>query len=126
MKVKKINVPFYKWKIVSLVAESHSDVDQVAKEMKKYKLSDSEITNIREQFSREAFGGGVIYYNDSCLFILLIVYPHTSTKECVSTLLHEGRHAADRIIESIGLEGGESTAYLSEYVTFELIKDYIP
>ena len=125
MKVKEINVPFYKWKIVSIVAESYNDFPSIAKQMKRCGLGKDNINDVKEMFEKQANGGAIIYYNDSRLLTVVICYPHPDTVELVSTLIHEGRHAADRIISSTQLDGVEGPAYLNEYITLLLIKEYI-
>lgn len=125
MKTTKIDVPFYKWKIVSLVAESYEDFSNIAKSMRKYYLGDDCIADVKEMFDSRISGGAIVYYNNSRLFILIVVCPHTDTVELASTLVHEGRHAADRIISVTQLDGVEGPAYLNEFITINLIKDYI-
>lgn len=125
MKVKKIKVPYYKWVIISIVAEKQEDREAVVKEMKKHKMLSEDIENIEKMFDRESVEGAVCHYNDGKLLCVIITFPHKNTEGLVSTLIHEGRHAADRIIESVNLEGVESAAYLNEYISTEMIKDYI-
>ena len=125
MKITKIDVPFYKWHVVSLVAESYNDFPDIAKQMKKYGLGKDNINDVKEMFEKQASGGAIVYYNDSRLLTLIVVYPHPDTVELVSTLIHEGRHSADRIISVTQLDGVEGPAYLNEYITLLLIKEYI-
>lgn len=125
MKVKKIKVPFYKWSVVSIIIEDFADKDEVIKKMKSLGMLPENINNISEMCENEAVGGAVCHCNKSKLLLIIVTFPHTSTKSLVSTLIHEGRHAADTIISSAGLEGLEASAYLSEFVIFEMIKDYI-
>lgn len=125
MKITKIKVPYYKHTIVSVVAETKDDVDGVLKSMKKYHMPQEHIDSVKQEFDSGATGGAEIFYNDGALLILVVTYPHPTAVALVSTLLHEGRHATDRIISNVGLEGPEAAAYLEQYITTELIKDYI-
>lgn len=108
-----------------LVAESHSDKDAILKEAKDFNLSQEYLNSVEQKFDNDATNGADLFYNDNGLVMLLIVYPHTSILEIASTMIHEGRHAADTVIDSVGLEGKESFAYLNEYITLKLIKDYL-
>lgn len=125
MKVKKIKVPYYKWTVISITMETYKDKDIVLKKMKSLKMLPEDIKNISNMADDEAINGAVCHYNDGRLTSVIIVLPHSDSVQLVSTLIHEGRHATDRIIELNGLEGLESAAYLNEYITTELIKDYI-
>ena len=125
MKVKKIKVPYYKHYVISVVAESKDESEAVLKQMKKYHIPAEHISSVKSEFENGATGGAEIFYNDGALLILIVNYPHKNASALVSTLIHEGRHAADRIINITGLEGPEAAAYLEQYITTELIKDYI-
>jgi hypothetical protein len=125
MKVQKFKVPFYKYFIVSVIIESYKDKDEIIKVMKKYKMRPEDKDVILNDLEKEAFGGAYCYYNDGKLLCLIVTFPHKDAKSLVSTLLHEGRHASDKIISVTGLEGVEAAAYLSEYIQTKLILDYI-
>lgn len=125
MKIKKIKVPFYKWVIISIVAETFDDKDAVIKKMKSLRIVSDYIDEVEDKFDSKATGGANCYYNDGRLLCIIVTFPHKSAKEYASTLIHEGRHAADRIIDTTGIEGAEATAYLTEFVTTEIVKDYI-
>lgn len=125
MKVKTIKVPFYKWVIISIVIEKYEDKLAVLKKMKALHMRLDDIENMSELLDGEALGGANCYYNDNKLLCVIVTFPHRDSMTLTSTLIHEGRHAADRIIETVGLEGSEAAAYLTEHVTMELIKDYI-
>lgn len=125
MKIKKIRVPYYKWFMKVVIADNHNEVDAVLKEAKAFTLSQQYQDAVKDKFENSAMDGADLYYNEGRLEMLLIVYPHSSVRQLVSTLIHEGRHAADEVINTTGLEGSESAAYLTENITFKLVKDYI-
>lgn len=125
MKVKKIKVPFYKWVIISIIIETYEDKPLVLKKMRSLHMRLDDIENVSEMLDGEAIGGANCYYNDNKLLCVIITFPHRDSRTMASTLIHEGRHAADRIIETTGLEGSEAVAYLTEYVTMEIVRDYI-
>jgi hypothetical protein len=125
MKVKKIKVPFYKWEVISIIIEEHSEKNEVLKKMKSLKMCQADIDNVVDLLDKEATGGALCHYNSGRLLCVIVTFPQNNIKELVSTLIHEARHAADRIIESVGLEGAEAAAYLSEYITLKMIEDYI-
>lgn len=125
MKLTKIKVPFYKWKIISIIVDNHKEQDAALNILKKYHVTKEHIELVTSQFTSEAMDGAVCLYNNNKLITVIVVYPHTSVEELVATLIHEGRHAADNIIDIVNLEGLESAAYLNEYITLNLIKDYI-
>ena len=83
------------------------------------------IESVKAEFDGGANGGAEIFYNDGALLIFIVTYPHKNACLLVSTLVHEGRHVADRIINNTGLEGPEAAAYLEQYIIMELIKDYV-
>ena len=64
-------------------------------------------------------------FNDSRLLAVSITYPAKTIKDLVGTLIHEGRHATDRIVETTNIEGAEAPAYLTEYVIVKMISDYL-
>jgi hypothetical protein len=125
MKIKKIKVPFYKWKIISIIIDNHKEKDEIVKVMEKYEMRKEDIDNIVDMMDSEAIGGAVCHYNDSKLLCVIITFPHNSIKSLVSTLIHEGRHATDRVIATTGIEGEEASAYLNEYITTKIVKDFI-
>ncbi len=125
MKVKKISVPFYKWKVVYLIAESHEDCPEVLKYMKKFKMRTEDIENVADMFENRAVEGALCHYNTGKLITVIVVFPQPDNFSLVGVLIHESRHAVDKIIETTNLEGAESMAYLDEFVTLEAIKDYI-
>lgn len=125
MKVKKIKVPYYKWTVVSIVIESYEEKDLIVKKMHSFKMRPEDIDNVVDMIEKEATGGALCHYNDSKLLCVIITFPHKTTRDLVATLIHEGRHATDRVIDTAGLEGVESAAYLNEYVVIEMISDYI-
>jgi hypothetical protein len=125
MKIQKIKVPFYKWEITVIDSFDFSDLDEVVKQMKKHRLTEEHIQEVKDKYANEAMDGAICYMNTTALYSIVIVFPHHNIKQRVSTLVHESRHLADDIIEAINLEGPESRAYLNEYIAFEMIKDYI-
>lgn len=126
MITKRIKIPFYKWKVTSIIIEDYEkDEPSVVAKMEELNMEEQQINNIRDHFDLKSYNGAYCCYHSGKLLTLIIVFPHTSTYELVSTLLHEGRHVADKVIESVGLEGFESAAYLQEYIQMKLIKPYI-
>lgn len=125
MKVKKFKVPFYKWTMVSIVAESFDDKDAVLKKMKSLKMRKEDIDEVGENFDKKATSGALCCYNIGELMTVAICYPHTTVRELASTLIHEGRHSTDKIVNTVGLEGMEAPAYLNEFITITLIEDYL-
>lgn len=125
MKVKRIKVPFYKWKMISIIVESWDDKESVVKKMKSLQMRKEDIQEVSDMLDKEATDGGVCFYNNGRLLAVSIVYPTKTIKNTVSTLIHEGRHFADRIISDISLEGTEAAAYLTEFIIVEMISDYI-
>lgn len=125
MKVKQINVPYYKWKVITITIEDYKDKDEVNKKMHSLRMRDEDIENINNMIDGESSEGAVCHFNLSRLWAVIIVFPHKKVKDFVSTLVHEGRHAADEVIETVGLEGSESAAYLTEYIIFKMIEEYI-
>lgn len=125
MKIKKFEVPYYKWNVSLLIAESHDDCPIVVRHMKAFKIPKESIDDVCHQFEVESRNGGIIFSNESRLLQLVIIYPHDTIKNLVSTLLHEARHATDKIIEINGLDGDEALAYLSQFICSKFIEDYI-
>ena len=125
MKVKKINVPFYKWKVIYLIAEYHKDKDDIIKYMKRYKMEPNDIENVSDMFDRKAIEGALCHYNTGKLMCVIVVFPQPDNYTLAGVLIHESRHAVDKIIETVNLECAESMAYLDEYVTLQALKDYI-
>ena len=125
MRIKKIKVPFYKWEVICMIAHTLDDKEAILKKMRSLHMRSEDIEEIEEQFNTQSYGGATIYYNSGLLLSVIIVLPHLCIKDLVSTLIHEGRHAADKIIDTAELEGPEAAAYLNTYITMELIKDYI-
>lgn len=125
MKLKKIKVPFYKWKIYSIVVESFEDRKEVLKKLKALKLTEDHLSDVEALFDNEAINGANCYHNRGGLFSVIITMPHPNAVELVSTLLHEGDHIKDIIEEVTRIEGTEAKAYLGEYIQIELIKEYI-
>ena len=125
MKIKKIKVPYYKHTIISTIADSKDSGEEILKLMKRHHIPAEHIESVKAEFDGGANGGAEIFYNDGALLIFIVTYPHKNACLLVSTLVHEGRHAADRIINNTGLEGPEAAAYLEQYIIMELIKDYI-
>ena len=125
MKIKKFEVPYYKWRVICMLVDNYADKEAVTKKMRTLHMRDESVKEIENQFDTKCHGGATIYYNSGTLEIVILVMPHFSVLELVSTLVHEGRHAADHVIESVGLEGDEASAYLTQHIIVELIKDYI-
>ena len=108
-----------------MLVDNYADKEAVTKKMRALHMRDESVKEIENQFDTKCHGGATIYYNSGTLEIVILVMPHYSIIDLVSTLVHEGRHSADHVIESVGLEGAEAAAYLNQYITIELIKDYI-
>lgn len=125
MKVKQTKVPYYKWRVITILVENYEDKPALIKKMHSLRMREEDVENISTMMDDEANGGAVCHYNLGKLISIIIVFPHKDIPTLVSTLIHEGRHAADKIIETTGIEGYESAAYLTEYVTFKLIEEYL-
>lgn len=125
MKINKIKVPLYNYNVISVIVESYDEGEAIAKLMRKYGLSKDNINALMELLQNQAMNGANCYYNDNKLTALIVTFPHKNNIELCSTLVHEGRHAADRFISLSGLEGVEAAAYLNEYITINMIKEYI-
>jgi len=125
MIVKKFKIPFYKWSAIIIIAESFDEKDKVIKALKPYNLMDEDLAEIDKGFEEHARDGARCFYHTGRLQAVVLCYPHTSNKELVATLVHEGRHITDAIVETNGLEGVEAAAYLNEFIDLEMLKSYI-
>lgn len=125
MKIKTIKVPLYRYNIILLKIKNHNQKNDVLKYLKDNNVADDVIEDISSKFDICAQDGALTIYSDNSLYCYCIVFPHTTTKELVSTYIHEGRHITDRILELMGIDDIEASAYLNEFVTINFIEDYI-
>lgn len=126
MKIANIQVPFYKWRITTILLQSQKDFAPLLKKLRNtYQLADKYYSDLSDKLKLLPYDGAVVYYNEGKLLILVIIYQHKSKSELRNTIIHEGSHAADKIIESCGLEGTEARAYLTEYVCSRMLDGII-
>lgn len=125
MKRFEFEVPLYKYKIIVILMKSIKDKDLVLKEAKKLNLNEDHLAELVKMLEQDSYDGANIYYHRGKLKIFIVMFPHSSVESLLGTIIHEGRHATDEVVEACNIEGREAPAYLNEDICVKIIKEFI-
>lgn len=117
MKRKRFKVPIYNFNITFIEMESATDCYLVAKEMKRLNCTPEAICSVSEALKNGDVNGGETYRNMPIKEILVLIYPCTSERRRREVVNHEKRHIEDRILEYLGINDIEASAYLAGFLS---------
>lgn len=117
MKLTKIRVPIYDFKIVVVEIESKEDKNRVIEIMIKFGCSSEHIEDESNGIEQECMNGGNTYRQLGSRKILVTIYPCKNEATRREILNHEKRHIEDRILEYCGVDDIEASAYLAGYLS---------
>ena len=120
IKIKKIKIPIYDW-TVSLIELSESDTVEDVKKIIKRKDVDPFFDEIIKKIELKVHFGGEHIYDPNKKESMILIYICKNKSQRNNILCHEKRHVEDRIIETCGLEGVESAAFIAGYLGEKLL-----
>ena len=126
MITKEIYVPIYSYMVryVEIEDFSYGEKRRVLSYMRNNGYGDFE-ESIRSKIDEKIAGAGTTYSNNSRSEICILIYPQPSKERRFETIMHEKRHCEDFIIERLGVDDMEAAAYLSGWLSVQIMKDDI-
>jgi hypothetical protein len=115
MKVKKLNIKIFGWKVILVEIKNKNEFKKVIKIMKPINLCLEDIKYIKNNM--KCHDGGDYFYNTSNKKSVILIYPITSKRERRNVLEHEKRHLVDRILENCHIKDIETSAYLTGFIS---------
>jgi Zn-dependent peptidase ImmA (M78 family) len=122
MKISKLFIPIYEWKVTMIEVESSDDSKPITKMLKKINADKEEIDKMVEKTKTEINSGTTF----TCAWIkqfIVIIYKNKNLVERDTTIYHELRHVVDDILEFTKIKDIEAAAYLQGYVFSNILKD---
>lgn len=121
MKTVYIDIPPKKWGIVVLYDFDLMDYDELAATMESFGMRERNINHALRILSN--FNTGMAVSKETLRMSAIFISNATSASEWWNTALHELKHVADAIIDYYGVDwDGEDAAYLTGYLTKELVE----
>ena len=121
METKYIDVGDGKWGVIVCYDFDLTDWDEMAATMESFGLNRRSINKAMKVLSN--FNTGMALSKQDLRMSIIYISNTTSVSEWWSTALHELRHVADTIIDYYDVEwDGEDAAYLTGYLTKELVE----
>ena len=120
MRTEYINVGKSKWGIVVCFDYDVYDFDDMWAIMRSFGMSNRKAREALHVLSKP--NTGMCVSNIDIRMSVIFISDATSTSEWWSTCLHEIRHAAQAIIEYYGADLGEDDAYLTGFLTKQVVE----
>lgn len=120
MVTKYLKVGHNDWGVLVNYDFDMTDWDDMAAVMKSFGMREREINKALRILSH--FNTGMAVSNDGLRMTTIYISKATSPSEWWSTCLHEIRHAAQAIIEYYGADWGEDDAYLTGFLTKQVVE----
>lgn len=122
MKVKKVYVEIFDWKIKVIEAENHDEeeIQKVKKILRSY-VNDKRIKNYFKFLVKWKSINGGMYLRFGTKDSYILTYPMSNEKKRKNILIHEIYHCVTDISETLGLNSEETEAYLIGYLTDKII-----
>lgn len=108
------------WAVIVCYDFSLLDFDDMAAIMDTFGLSKKNINKALRILS--SYNTGMTISRDDIKMSVIFISKATSPSEWWSTCLHEIRHAAQAIIEYYGADWGEDDAYLTGFLTKQVVE----
>lgn len=120
MKVKRFKISLYDYSVCFIEIESEKDAELIGKELKREKITEEDILEIKQEVVDNKHDGGYTYRNNRSKTFCVIIFPCKTAHQRLNVIGHEKRHIEDRIAEYTGLEGIEAMGYLAGFLTEKL------
>ena len=108
------------WGIIFCYDYNISDYDDMRAVMRSFGMSERNTRKALQILS--AYNTGMTVSNDDLRMSAIFISKATSPSEWWSSCLHELRHAAQAIIEYYGADWGEDDAYLTGFLTKQVVE----
>ena len=109
------------WAVIVCYDFSLLDFDDMAAIMDTFGLTKKNINKALRILSN--YNTGMAISRDDIKMSVIFISKSTSPSEWWSTCLHEIRHAAQAIIEYYGADWGEDDAYLTGFLTKQVVEE---
>lgn len=121
MKVKKIKVPIFNHTLNVYEVEKKRDADKLIKELKDLNIIDSkeDESEIYASIENEC-DGACTYYRKADCTLVVVIYIQEKDERRREVLAHEKRHCEDYILEHLGINDKETSAYLAGWLAKEV------
>ena len=119
MKIKRINIPIFRYSLTFIEVEDYDDYKIIGKELKRFDLP-SETLNEVINNTQHSYDGGITLTNGGKMQIVVIIYKHSSERQRTELINHEKRHVIDDIMTSLGIKDKETPAYLDGYISSKI------
>jgi hypothetical protein len=121
MKVRKIKVELYDWRVSLIDITSKKDVPRTNRILKKFGVTKEDRLIVLKNIEDGMYDGGEHFYNTRQRKSIIFLYRITSQKSRKNILCHEKRHLEDRILNHCLVDDIESAAYLAGYLGEKLL-----
>ena len=119
MKIKKIRIDIYNWDVQFIYIQK-SDKN-ITKFGEYNNFLDKYILEINKNIIGEFCDGALTLSHFDQRETFVIIYPTLSNKMKIINISHEIRHIVDMITHHLEIEDDESAAYLTGYISGEIL-----
>lgn len=117
MKRKSFNIPIYDFDVTLLEIERKSDKDKVSEIMVSFDCNIDDIRTMERYIDLDYMNGGDTFRNMDKKKFLVIISPCKDDETRREIINHEKRHVEDRLLEWVGINDIEASAYLAGYLS---------
>ena len=117
MKKIEFKIPIYDYEVTFIEIDGKSDKEEVVDEMISFGCRIEDIRNIERYIELEYTNGGDTFRDMDKKHFLVVISPCTSKEIRRDVVNHEKRHIEDRLLEWIGIQDIEASAYIAGYLS---------
>lgn len=117
MKKKTFNIPIYDYEVTLIEVERKNDKEQVVEEMTLFDCNIEDIREMERYIDLAYIDGGDTFRNMGKKKFLVILLPCEDEETRRGIINHEKRHVEDRLLEWVGINDSEASAYLAGYLS---------
>jgi hypothetical protein len=114
---KNIHVPLYDFNIKYIEVESKNDVNEITRELKKLNVTNEHIQMVCDNVTNDRTDGGETFRNLNLKRFIVVIYRCSTNTKRRNVINHEKRHVEDRILEHLGINDIEASAYLAGFLS---------
>jgi hypothetical protein len=116
MKIKKIKIDVYEWKLTFIEITKKKDYKKVIPMLKKFGVLKKVVKQTKHHIKVGSMDGGHHSYKESHRKSIILIYPSTSKKKRINVIDHEKRHCEDIILNHLNIHDEEASACLAGYL----------
>jgi hypothetical protein len=113
---KTFNIPIFDFELHVILDVSNTELDKLREILEDFDAPEDEIHYYIEEFENGSMDGGWFIWNMAKRAGVILLLNHTTLEDKLTTLMHEKRHAEDRILQLYNIKDHETAGLLAGYL----------